>query len=1046
MNNTEHGKKAHLPPGIYERLIDEETENDIRESEHGPVARKNIADAGVTPEDALALHINGQLRAVFAEQELPEQLETANAVLEAINKAANRGTSLGEEVLLAVEGGKFDKASLHGRPSTSIAKNAVFTASKADPQLWHELVREIRTADSVDMVVSFIMWSGIDVLMSALADFARRGGKLRVITTTYMCHTQFEAVDWLARLRGTEVRISYDTSRTHLHAKSYIFRRESGYSTAYVGSSNISAPALTAGYEWNAKIAAVESPDVYEKISVTFDEHWSDDQFELYDPYDPEQRRRLKEILNHGTKPILLPQIPAAPRLEPFVYQEEILERLRAERELHHSFRNLLVAATGTGKTVISAFDYRRWCEEHPGEPCNMLFVAHRKEILEQSLETFRTVLGDENFGELHVGDSKASMQDNLFISIQSINAVDLCEKQPKKHYQYIVVDEFHHAAAPSYQKLLSHFEPDVLLGLTATPERHDRKSILEYFGGRVAAEIRLPEAIDTGLLCPFHYFGLEDTVDLDQVKWVRGGYDEAELDNLYSLNKKVAEKRAAHILGELRKHARSIDSVKALGFCVSVRHAEFMNEYFNEHGVPSEAVSGKTEEDVREQAVKKLAEGETKVIFCVDVFNEGVDIPTLNTVMFLRPTQSLTVFLQQFGRGLRLSPGKEYLMVLDFIGAANRNYRFDEKFGAMLRPHANLDHETRNGFSSVPRGCSIELEEKPMKAVLQVIRQGFNRKPMLVEKIREYKEEFHAVPTLSEYLARYHMSPLDVYKTSLYSRLVAEAENREMPYGKADDAFCTGLKRLSLLNSPAWMQYLADTLPVLKGSNIPANVRARSEKEQLMLAMLSVTIWEENLSGLDDKRIDEHLQEIVENDVWLREIIELLKYLVDQNKQMVQDWNAPYPCPLEVNGTYGRSQIQAALGKLDVANMREGVFQVPDKKTFVLLVTIHKGPDAIAYEDYAVDRTLFHWQSQNQTGPDTAVGQAYINQGEEGTQILLFVRLSDSGKYGTTTPYRFVGPVQFVSSTGARPMSILWKLVYPIDPEFASRAGRLAI
>ena len=307
--------------------------------------------------------------------------------------------------------------------------------------------------------------------------------------------------------------------------------------------------------------------------------------------------------------------------------------------------------------------------------------MAHREEILKQSRDTFQGVLKDPNFGELFVGNYKPANLDYLFISIQTINSQALYDILPEDYYDYIIVDEFHHAAAPTYQKLLNRFKPKILLGLTATPERMDGKSILDYFDNRIAAEIRLPEAIDRKLLCPFQYFGVSDTVDLTDLRWVRGGYDKSQLSNLYSLNRAVAERRADHIVRSLDKYVTDMDAVKGLGFCVSIEHTKFMAEYFNAAGIPSIWLVGESTEEDRRTAKKRLVDGEIRFIFVVDIYNEGVDIPEVNTILFLRPTESLTIFLQQLGRGLRLSEGKECLTVLDFIGQANRKYNFEEKF-----------------------------------------------------------------------------------------------------------------------------------------------------------------------------------------------------------------------------------------------------------------------------------------------------------------------------------------------------------------------------
>ena len=423
--------------------------------------------------------------------------------------------------------------------------------------------------------------------------------------------------------------------------------------------------ALTSGLEWNTKVTRRDLPETIDKIAATFEYYWNDREFEYYAE---DQKERLARALKAEKYFDTNNADVYTMDINPYSYQQEILDKLEAERTVRGYTRNLVVAATGTGKTVISALDYKRFRKQNPDKPCRLLFVAHREEILKQSLYTFRAVLKDANFGELFVGNYKPENIDNLFMSIQTFNSQSFTEKTSPDFYDYITVDEFHHAAAPTYQKLLSYYQPRILLGLTATPERMDGKNILPYFSNRIAAEIRLPEAIDRKLLCPFQYFGVTDTVDLDALKWSAGGYQKSELEHVYTFSGAVADRRADHVVTALLKYVTDIDEVKGLGFCVTVDHAEFMCRYFNDHNIPSMCLTGQSSDEERAAAKRRLVSGEVRFIFVVDIYNEGVDIPEVNTVLFLRPTESLTIFLQQLGRGLRLSEDKECLTVLDFI------------------------------------------------------------------------------------------------------------------------------------------------------------------------------------------------------------------------------------------------------------------------------------------------------------------------------------------------------------------------------------------
>lgn len=1047
MDKRDNPNTRGFPPGIYERLVDAEMEHRLAETDAEMIARTNLSKAPIASADAIELYLRRELQRVLrGTVSAADQLEIAERVLGALLPEDQATRHLQDDVLLAVQGGSFSQApdALQARPSTPLSSNAIFTAVESDPQLYYELNREIRSADLIYLVVSFIRWSGLDLLLNALEEFTKRGGKLRVLTTTYMGITQIGAIERLAALPGTKIRISLYAEKTRLHAKAYVFWRESGFSTAYVGSSNMSRSALTEGYEWNTKIAAVDSPRLFNKVLVTCEQYWNDPEFILFDPvHHDDVEAALSAARSHG--PDSAEDLPYG-ECRPFPFQEEVLERLAAERLLHDRWHNLVVAATGTGKTMISAFDYRRCRADDPGRPWRILFVAHREEILRQSVETYRRVLGDKQFGELHVGEHKAVHNDHLFISVQSANAADLCEKLPPKHFDYIVVDEFHHAAAPSYQKILTHFQPKILLGLTATPERMDGKSILDYFDGRIAAEIRLPAAIDQDLLCPFHYFGLSDTVDLDQVRWKHGGYDVNDLNHLYSLDAHVARKRAEHILQSLRKHTLKLEDVKALGFCVSVEHANFMADYFKERGVACTAVSGNTSKEERHRAIADLEEGRLNIIFCVDLFNEGVDIPAVNTVLFLRPTESLTVFLQQLGRGLRLCEGKDYLLVLDFIGQANHSYRFDEKFGALLRTNKRgLRKEVKERFPSMPRGCSIELEEKPMQIILQNIRQGFSSRAALLQMMEDYIEEHGTAPTLPDFLRTNHIAPQELYKVSTFAQLLAAAGVPGIKVSNMPNEFQAGLARLSGANAPQWMQFLVTSLPTLA----EVDVRTLPVEEQMMIGMFYLTIWNVDMENYGDDEMRANLALLASSPVLLNETTALLQYLIAVNERLSWAVDLGYPCPLEVHGTYTRRQIGAALGHYR-SNLREGVLWLPDLKTDVLFVTLDKDSghftESIAYADYAVSSTRFHWQSQNSTKPTSSVGQRYINQRKNGTHVLLFVRQANKDAYGQTEPFRFLGPAHFVSTTGSKPMNIIWELDYPMDPMFLQAASRLVV
>lgn len=1047
-----------LQPGLYEQVINQKLDNELSII---PEARQSTAPI----DKAEASKVLAQYLSEVVQQgldnvvdnggDISAQIALTNKIVSLIQNTtkeadfASMGVAQRAEQLLALLRENDPRLILGKtandveRPETSVAQSSLFTGAIHEPQMFSELKKEIGSSNQIDMLVSFIKWSGLRLIMDELRDFTQNGGQLRIITTSYMGATDIKAIEELSKLPNTEIKVSYDTKRTRLHAKTYVFYRDTGFTTAYVGSSNLSNAAISSGLEWNVKVTARDLPSTIQKITATFDSYWNSTEFEFYKE---EERERLfralraERMMGDGSSRAFVFDI------HPYPYQQEILDKLHAEREVRGLNRNLVVAATGTGKTVISAFDYRRFCKNNPGQRNRLLFVAHREEILRQSRDTFQGVLKDPNFGELFVGSFTPASLDHLFISVQTLNSQALYDSLPADYYDYIIVDEFHHAAAPTYQKLLNHFNPQILLGLTATPERMDGKSILDYFGGRCAAEIRLPEAIDRKLLCPFQYFGVADTVDLTDLRWVRGGYDRSQLSNLYSLNRSIAERRADHIICSLDKYMTDMDVVKGLGFCVSIEHAKFMAEYFNAAGIPSICLVGASGDEERNTAKKRLVDGEIRFVFVVDIYNEGVDIPEVNTILFLRPTESLTIFLQQLGRGLRLSEGKDCLTVLDFIGQANRKYNFEDKFAALLaNTNHSVQYELKNGFVSAPKGCYIQLEKKAAKAILDNIKSSFGIKSGLVSRIATFEEDSGLPLSLTNFVTYYRLDVRAIYSKFNFSRLCVIAGIRENFEEPVETVLTKAFGRLSAIDSRRWIQFLLKLLLHLDDTDFGK----LSPIEKRMLQMFYITVWGKSVADWNSDEVLDNLYTLADSPVMLMELMELLQYKYDHIDFIDAPVDLGFDSPLDLHCSYTRDQLLVALDFMNPNSVREGVKWLPEKKIDVLFVTLNKSDKDYSpttmYNDYSINETLFHWQSQSTTTDTGSVGQRYINHRSRDSKVLLFVREFKNDLVGAS-PYTFLGTVNYVKHNGSRPMNITWKLDHPIPAKYLKKTNKLFV
>lgn len=1050
---------ADLEPGVYERLITAGLEDQLRALAADLVDRERLdpADADVV----LARHLGVLARRAL--RSLPErskdddrdlierQVSMANLIAATIFDAAPDVASNSDLVaagellreILARTGAPGPPARMD-RPEVPLSASALLVNGRDQPRIGSEVQRELASADRVDLLCAFVKWHGLRVIEEQLAELIRRRNAageiappLRVITTTYIGATERRALDRLVEL-GAHVKVSYETRMTRLHAKAWLFHRDTGYSTAYVGSSNLSKSALLDGLEWNVRLSEVEQSHLLDTFRATFDEYWEDPAFESYDPTDAAQRARLDEALAaEGSGPTDLPIQLTSLDVRPWGYQREILDELAAEREIHDRHRNLVVMATGTGKTVVAGLDYRRLHEA--GQVDSLLFVAHRDQILRQSQNTFAHIMRNGSFGEQFVGGQRPTEWRHVFASVQSL-AGRLDEFDPDK-FDMVIVDEFHHAGpeTKTYARLLEHFRPKVLLGLTATPERADGQDILHWFDGRIAVELRLWEALERNLLAPFQYFGVHDGTDLSQVRWKRGtGYLPTELTNVYTAH----EMRVRIILQTLQDKITDLNRMRAIGFCVSIDHAEFMARKFNEAGIPAAAVTSRTAPPDRRAALEALRARNINAIFTVDLFNEGVDIPEIDTVLFLRPTESATVFLQQLGRGLRLADDKPCLTVLDFIGNQSREFRFDLRYRALTgTTRRGLEREIEHGFPTLPAGCHLSLDRVATDVVLANVRSSLRIDwSGLTSELRRIGD-----CTLADFLDETGFEIDDIYRRRRggWAGLRRAAGLDGRPTGDEDRKLEGAVGRMLHLDDLERIDFLG----ALLDAPAPSAADTFAGRASRLLAMTHFTLWgwAEPLDNLD-----ENLGLLWANPARREEILDLLGVLHARIRRVTRPVAPGGDLPLHLHARYSLAELLAAFGVPKPSTSRgAGVKWIPEEQADVFWFNLRKTEKHFSpttmYADRAISPTLFQWESQNSAYSDAGAGARYINHRDRGSAVHLFFRETKEadGDLGAP-PYLYAGPATYVSHTGDRPMRILWKLdqELPADVFHAARVA----
>ena len=981
-----------LDRGLYEVLITEAIDAQLSRLGEGLEA---IRDDLRAPEaaDRIALHlahvVGRAIAAIDDSERTAVGIDLARRLIDMIRDmpaardlAAERPVAVGQLLRCIIGRLPDGRPESISAPLIPLLDTTLLTNAPGEPRVGHQIGAEIQSADRVDVVMAFIRRSGIRPLMQALRVHCGAARPLRVLTTTYTGSTEARALDEL-RDAGAEIRVSFDTDSTRLHAKAWLFHRQSGFSTAYIGSSNLTQSAQITGLEWNVRLSAARNPDVIDKVAAVFESYWQHPDFR---PYDPVEFRARTDSGTDGRTTVLLS--PTELRPEPF--QQRLLEQIVLSRQQGHH-RNLLVAATGTGKTVMAALDYLLLRETL--RRARLLFVAHREEILTQSRATFQHALRDPSFGELWVGGERPQQFESVFASIQSLAAAGFADLPPS-HFDVVIIDEFHHAATKSYRTLLEHVQPVELLGLTATPERSDGLPILDWFDGRIAAELRLWDAIDQQRLAPFVYYGIHDGLDLREVPWRRGrGYDAEGLTNLLTAN----DLQAKFVLKELKRRTDDLARMRALGFCVSVEHARFMARVFQAAGVAATAIWSDTPDAERVAALTNLGARRVNVIFSVDLFNEGVNVPAVDTPLMLRPTDSPTLFLQQLGRGLRRSVGKTVCTVLDFVGHHRKEFRFDRRFRALLGgTRKELTTQIEAEFPFLPAGCHMELDRVAAQIVLESIRNAIpSRWTERVDALKSLTKG-EASCSLTRYLQETGLDLEDVYTgNKSWSDLQSDAGVSVSPAGPHEVALRRACGRL---------------LRMLVGSLVPA-----SEGREKSLGEGAALVWA-------------HPQVRAE-------LLDLLDVLAARIEHVAIPLATHPDVPLAVHARYTRIEILAAFNVgqgARVAPWQTGVYWASESRADLLAFTLDKTTGQFSpttrYRDYAISPELIHWESQSVTRAASETGRRYQGHATQGSSVMLFARRRSDER-----AFYFLGSATYVKHESELPMAITWSLQHPL-------------
>lgn len=909
--------------------------------------------------------------------------------------------------------------------------------------LLKELVDSIQECERFYFSVAFINFSGLQLLLDPIKQAESKGVKGRIITSTYLNFTDAKALERLKGFSNIELKVFVTDREVGFHTKAYIFEYNDHFKVI-IGSSNITQSALKSNIEWNVKIISKENALFIKDVIKEYNHLW-----EMSVEADYDFIKRYEEFLESFNRSSPSQNVIYEDRkyIIPNRMQRratENLERLRSYGEN----KALVIAATGTGKTYMSAFDVKNV------NPKKLLFIVHREEILKKAKETFELLLPNKGllFGLL-TGNYKQKNADYLFTTIQTISKCYL--EFDQNEFEYLIIDEAHHSSSPTYQTILNYFKPKFTLGMTATPERSDSRNIFDLFDNNVALEVRLHEALEDDLVIPFHYFGITDIESID--------LSDVDIDDIAEITKRLkVNERVDFIIEKMTFYGHDGDKRKGLGFCASIEHAEYMASEFNKRGFKSVFLHGGDSSGKRQLYINKLEDDhdELEFIFSVDIFNEGVDIPSVNTVLMLRPTNSPIVFIQQLGRGLRKYSNKSFLTVLDFIGNHSKTFLIALALnGSRYYDKESLKVAIATGFANIPGATHIQMDKISQERILeQIDRENFNSMRYLKEEYNEFKKlNSGKIPYMLVDFLKYDGAPDPVKfidKEKTYLQFVAKVEKEDqLKKLLLNDEFEGTLKELSsklpikrvhefiilkyLLNHPSINLELAKelVLKVVKNVDYDTIVHAFETLNQDYYDSSQLRTKPKLIQYRNGELTKSNLfSTLLQNEEYYRYIEDVITYGIFRYEKEFRSgfYGVPH---FKLYEQY--QMVDAAL----LSNYRKihssfrGSGLLVNGKEFFLFVDLHKEADvkeSINYKDKFISQRLFQWQSVNNTTQESKRGQDIIFNKKRGVNLHLFIR-----KYreidGKTEPYIYIGKGNSVYFEGNKPITVQMELEHEV-------------